>query len=174
MARLIFLVGFMGCGKTTVGETLSEIIGARFIDSDALVESAEGMDIPQIFASRGEAYFRTLERRAIAETVKLRRAVIATGGGAVINPDNVSDMRGNGFVAWLKADENFISRHASDGARPLLAGMDDGQRLKTIRALLREREPLYRSASHFVLDVSAMTPYEVAIAISTEIKRSST
>ncbi len=140
----IVLVGLPGSGKTEVGRLLAGYLGWTFVDTDALVEQRKGRPIQQIFAVEGEQGFRDAERAAVREATRTRPAVIATGGGVVVERRNVEALRRDGVLVYLKADPQvLLARLGRDGAeRPLLAG-DLETRL---RALLEARAPLYEQA----------------------------
>jgi shikimate kinase len=147
----IFLTGFMGTGKTTVGTKLAERLGLPFFDTDREIERAEGRPISAIFASDGEAYFRILERRVIEAAPA--NAVVATGGGAVVDPVNRNTMRAAGPIICLSADPDTIQeRTAVNDDRPLLGQQDRASR---IRALLAQRAPAY-AESDVVIDTSEL------------------
>ncbi len=138
----ITLVGFMCSGKSTVGKILARKLGWGFRDTDEEVERREGLTIPQIFALKGELYFRELERRVLKDLLKEERVVIATGGGLGADPGAMALMRERSFVVWLRVSfEEFMKRCASDEGRPLLRRGDE-----ELRDLLRRRERVYRSA----------------------------
>ena len=111
----IFLCGFMGCGKTTVGEILAKQLGLPLIDTDAYIVEQEGRSIPEIFAQEGEPYFRKVEAQAI-RTLCTKNAVIACGGGAMLNPDSAAYARENGAVVLL--NESFDTCYARIQATP--------------------------------------------------------
>lgn len=139
----LVLVGFMGSGKTVVGRRVAQELGMEFCDCDERIEQRTGRCISDIFAREGEAYFRELERETVRELAAGQGRVIATGGGVVLNPENLRDLFATGVVICLWAEPEVLLgrlRHTSD--RPLLAGSDREQRL---RALLAQREPLYRA-----------------------------
>ena len=144
--KRVVLIGLPGSGKTTVGRALAERTGRPFLDTDALIVSAAGEDIPTIFASHGEAAFRALERDAVRDACAVDGAVIATGGGAVLSPENVALLRAGGTVFFLDRSVEDILRTADLTGRPLLRG--DAERL---RALAAQRDGLYRAAAHFVV-----------------------
>jgi shikimate kinase len=145
------LTGFMGTGKTRVGERLAAQLGCPFVDTDTLIERAAGRPIRDIFAAEGEAYFRRLEKRAIAQALAVPRAVVATGGGAVLDPANRARLRAAGPLVCLAAGPAVIlSRTRRSGARPLLHGPD---RRRRIERLLAERAPAYADAD-LLIDTS--------------------
>jgi shikimate kinase len=153
------LIGFMGTGKTTVGRRLAAELGWRFVDTDAEVERATGLTIPEIFARWGEARFRKEESRAVARVCSASAQVIATGGGAVLDPANRERLRRCGTVVWLVASPEVIQRRVGrSGSRPLLA-QDGG--LEHIRELLSRREPYYRALADITVDTSELSVAEV-------------
>lgn len=137
----------MGTGKTAVGCRLARALGVPFVDTDALIEKKAASRIPEIFAQQGEAGFRTIEKAIIRDLADGVRRVIATGGGAVLDPDNFDVLRSLGSVIHLNAPaETVLARTRGDaGTRPLLAGDDP---LERIRSLQRERAPVYGLADH--------------------------
>jgi shikimate kinase len=139
----IVLVGFMGTGKTTVGRIVAERRGMSFVDMDDVIVEREGKPIPRIFAEDGEPHFRACERRLVLELAARQGLVIATGGGIVLNPDNVADFSRTGLVVCLWAEpEEILRRVGADTNRPLLAVAD---KIGRIRELLAKRAPLYRT-----------------------------
>jgi shikimate kinase len=157
----IVLVGFMGTGKTEVGRRLARALRRPFVDLDGLVEARAGKDIPAIFADEGEARFRALEREAVREAVCMPEAVIATGGGALLDAESRRLLLEAGLVVRLDAPPDVIvDRIGTAGERPLLAGLDRAGRIAKVRALLAERATAYATAPHAVdttgLDVDAV------------------
>ena len=132
----IFLCGFMGCGKTTVGEILAKQLGLPLIDTDAYIVEQEGRSIPEIFAQEGEPYFRKVEAQAI-RTLCTKNAVIACGGGAVLRAQNVRALRQNGVVVYI---DRPLGQLAVGGARPL------SQSAEALAAMHAARAPLYAAA----------------------------
>ncbi len=118
----IYLVGFMGAGKSTVATALAARLGWEFEDTDQLVEAREGRTIADIFAREGESYFRKIERTVIQELIPRRRVVVATGGGTFVDPTNRSTINGDGVSVWLDVSfETVLERTPTDGGRPLAA-----------------------------------------------------
>lgn len=157
----VVLIGPMGSGKSTLGRALAQRLGLRFVDVDARIESDAGSRIPAIFASEGEAGFRTRESRMLAAALAEAPAVIATGGGAVLAEANRIAMRAAGTVVYLQVDATTqLARLAGDSGRPLLRGEDRAQTLATLQA---RREPLYRDAAHLRFETSTLGP-EAAVA----------
>ena len=146
----VYLVGMMGAGKTTVGRTLARRLKLRFVDSDHEIEARCGVKIPVIFEIEGEAGFRAREAQAIAEISALEGIVLATGGGVVLAAENRRLLAEHGTVVYLRATpEHLYERVRQDRNRPLLAGADP---LARLRALYRERDPLYREIADLVVD----------------------
>ena len=108
MKKNIILCGFMGCGKSTVGKQLSERMGMKFIDTDSYIEQKEGMTISEIFAEKGEDYFRSLELEVCKELSNLHAAVISTGGGTLLKDKNVKAIKKNGVVFLLNVSSNTV------------------------------------------------------------------
>ncbi len=146
----LILVGMMGAGKTTVGRLLARRLKRAFYDSDEVIERRCGVRIPVIFEIEGEAGFRSREQQAIAELCALSGAVIATGGGAVLAPENRSAIAGCGTVIYLHARPSHLwHRVRHDRNRPLLAMPDPQKRLDELYA---QRDPFYREVADIVLD----------------------
>ena len=161
--RNIVLCGFMATGKSSVGKKLAELLSYEFVDMDTAIESEEGVSIPRIFAERGEPAFRELESRMVARMMNRTGCVISTGGGAVVNPRNLANLKSCGVVIALTADIPTILKRAGRGDdRPLLQAEGREDR---VRALLIERAPYYAQAD-MTIDTSSMTIEEVARQIS--------
>lgn len=145
----IFLVGPMGAGKTTIGRQLADALGMEFVDSDQEIEARTGASIPWIFDVEGEAGFRKREQAVIDELTQRRNIVLATGGGAVLSPENRRHLQSRGTVIYLAANiDQLLDRTRRDRNRPLLQTADPRARLEE---LLRQREPLYREVADIVL-----------------------
>lgn len=146
----IFLVGLMGAGKSTIGRLLAREFGLAFVDSDHEIEARNGVPIATIFELEGEAGFRARERKVIHELSGRDRIVLATGGGAVIDPENRRDLAARGFVIYLHArPESLFGRLRNDRSRPLLQTADPRTRLIQ---LYRERDPWYREVADLVVE----------------------
>ncbi len=144
----LVLTGFMGTGKSEVGRRAARRLGRPFVDMDALIEEREGRTIPQIFATRGEPYFRALEAALVRELSARQGLVIATGGGALVPEENRRLMVASGVVVCLWADEEtLIARLREDTHRPLLARPDWED---VLRALLARRRPAYEALPYHV------------------------
>ena len=137
----IILVGFMGTGKSSVGKLVAKKLNREFVDSDHEIERRANCDIPTIFSAAGEAEFRRIEREVIRYLSARENLVIAPGGGAVLEPENLADLSRSGVVICLRAKpETILQRVGRDSNRPLLRGPD---RLERIRELLAKRDPVY-------------------------------
>lgn len=137
----------MGSGKTAVGRSLAKKLGLRFFDSDTEIEQRTGVDIPYIFEKEGEGGFRQRERDMIAELVLHDGIVLATGGGAVMDPENRENLAEHGLVVYLKASvEQQLERTRHTKTRPLLMNDDPGE---VIRRLMSVRGPLYEEIADF-------------------------
>ena len=139
----IILTGFMGTGKTTLGQLLAEKIGYQFVDTDALIEQQTGKTIADLFQSYGETAFRKLESELVENLAQKQRLVIATGGGLVLNPKNIATLNKTGQIICLTASpEEILSRvSGKQGVRPLLQGENP---LEKITQLLQQRDSVYR------------------------------
>jgi shikimate kinase len=138
------LVGLMGCGKSSVGRRLASRLGLQFVDADEEIERVAAKSIVEIFADHGEAYFRDGERRVIARLLGNGPQVLATGGGAFINPETRQKIRERGISIWLRADLPVLMRRVSKrDTRPLLKTADPEA---TMRDLMAKRYPVYADA----------------------------
>lgn len=156
----VILIGFMGTGKTSLGKLLANKLGRAFIDLDQKIEHDAEMTIPQIFETRGEEYFRELERRAVREVSNRRNVVVATGGGTVKNAENLRLLKNSGVIICLTTDpEEIYRRTERRGERPVLDGSSD-ERLTTIKNLLAERQPFYAQADYTV-DTTEWSPLQI-------------
>ena len=163
----IFLTGFMGCGKTSVGRVLSARLGCDFVDLDQAIVREAGVSIKEIFASQGEPAFRRLESQALARVAAGAGAVVSTGGGAVIAPENRELMRQTGSIVNLTASIGAIAARLSrDSERPLLEGDASAER---IRSMLEAREQFYADAD-LRIDTTAKTIEAVAAEILGSLK----
>ncbi len=161
MPENIILIGFMGSGKSTVGPLLATSLGWKFIDTDCLIEKKSGLSIGEIFACHGESYFRELERKAVAAAVSSWRAVIATGGGAVLFPENIRCLKQGNKVIWLQIKPSTVlQRIGSAGERPLL----QGKKAEDIANLLAQRERYYACADVRIV-VDGKKPVQIAMDI---------
>jgi shikimate kinase len=151
----IFLVGMMGAGKTSVGKQLARRMGKQFYDSDHVIEARTGVRIPVIFEIEGEDGFRARESVVIDELTALRDVVLATGGGAVLDPRNRERLKSRGTVIYLRAAvKDLLNRTRHDRNRPLLQTADPKVRLTELFAA---RDPLYREVAHVVVDTGSQS-----------------
>ena len=147
-ADKIYLVGFMGAGKTTLAQALSRRLGWRAEDVDALIEARERRTVAEIFARDGEAYFRAVERQVVLSLIPVRHAVIATGGGTFVDPENRAAINADGVSVWLDVPfEVLLLRIPADGRRPLA-----NDRLQM--AMMFETRRLAYQQAHVHLDAS--------------------
>jgi len=144
----IYIVGFMGSGKSTYGERLSKAMKHSFVDLDKLIEERVGKTIAEIFEQEGEEAFRKLETEALHSTAEMQDTVISTGGGTACFNDNMSWMNDNGVTVYLRLFESIIQKRLERAVeeRPLLAGMDDDERHTFIHETLTERSMHYSQA----------------------------
>jgi shikimate kinase len=163
--RSVVLVGMMGVGKSSIGRRLAARLRIPFVDADAEIEKAAGMSITDIFARHGEADFRSGEARVIARLLEDGPQVLATGGGAFMNPATRAAIRAKGVSIWLAAEFDVLMRRIMKrkNQRPMLQTADPAE---TLRQLLATREPIYAQADLTVQSREA--PHE---AIVTEIVR---
>jgi 3-dehydroquinate synthase len=163
----IILIGFSGTGKSLAAPLVAERLGWRIIDTDSLIEEQERRPIPEIFRRLGEPYFRRLEADAIRSACQQTKAIISTGGGAMVRPDSRRLMADGGFIVCLEARPETILRRIQAGSddepadRPLLAGPDP---LARIRALKEARQPAFALADH-TIHTDARTPEQVAAEV---------
>jgi shikimate kinase len=159
--RSIVLVGMMGVGKSSIGRRLAARLGVPFVDADSEIETAAGMNIPDIFARHGEAYFRNGEARVIARLLESGPQVLASGGGAVMNADTRAAIKTKGVSIWLKAEFDVLMRRIAKrkNERPMLQTDDPSE---TLRQLLITREPFYALADLTVQSREA--PHETIVA----------
>jgi shikimate kinase len=156
----IFLIGPMGAGKSAVGRQLARELHLQFVDSDDEVESRTGVDIAFIFEKEGEAGFRKREAAAIEDLTNMDNVVLATGGGAVIRPENRTHLAGRGFVVYLYTSvAQQLTRTAKGRERPLL---EAGDRRAILEELLERRDPLYREIADLVVDTDGRKVRSVA------------
>jgi shikimate kinase len=151
----IILVGLMGAGKTSVGRLLARRLGKAFVDSDQEIERTTGVRIPVIFEIEGEAGFRAREARLLADLVQGGNMVLATGGGAVLSPENRKLLAENGVVVYLRAAvPDLWKRTRHDKNRPLLR---TGEPLARLEQLYAERDPLYREIADIIVDTGSQS-----------------
>ena len=155
----IILIGYMGSGKSTIGEKTARSLGIEFLDTDVLMEQQEGMTISELFAQKGEAYFRQKETEMIQKLKKeSKKMVLATGGGLPIKEENQVLLKELGMVVYLKASVNtLVERLNGDTTRPLLK---EGDLRKKIETMLENRNPIYEKVADVVLETDTKSIYE--------------
>jgi shikimate kinase len=168
--RHLVLIGMMGVGKSSVGRSLASRLGRPFVDVDRLVEKRAGKTVAEIFAADGEPAFRALESETVREVLDSGVwAVVAFGGGAVLDPANRRVARETALVVWLQAPAEELARRVmssqrrSGAARPLLASDEPAETV--LDGLARQREEAYRATAHVVVDTAGRTPGQVARAV---------
>jgi len=165
--RNIFLIGPMGAGKSAVGRYLARTLHLSFVDSDDEIESRTGVDIPFIFEKEGEEGFRKRETAVIDDLSKMDGVVLATGGGAVINPDSRSRLGGRGFVVYLYTTvDQQVARTQKGRERPLLESTDPRA---TLQELLDTRDPMYREIADVVVETDCRKVKSVANEIIDQV-----
>lgn len=164
----IFLVGLMGAGKTSVGRVLARLLDKDFVDTDHEIERVTGVRIREIFEIEGEAGFRAREHKMIGELVERENILLATGGGAVLLPENRALLHSHGTVIYLRAPvKSLLRRTQRDRSRPLLQVADPAARLNE---LYEQRDPLYREVAHLVVDTGNQSVRALAGQIAAKLK----
>jgi shikimate kinase len=154
------LVGFMGCGKTTVGRRLASITGHRFVDADELIVKDQKKSISAIFAEKGEEGFREIEERVIGDLVGVAGIILSTGGGAILREANRISLKKIGIIIWLDAQpEVLFERAMRSGRRPLLQNENPRQ---VFDDLLESRRPIYESTADLRFDSTGIDHEEVS------------
>jgi shikimate kinase len=165
--RNIFLIGPMGAGKSAVGRYLARTLHLSFVDSDDELEARTGVDIPFIFEKEGESGFRKREAIVIDDLSRMDGVVLATGGGAVINPESRSRLGGRGFVVYLYTTvDQQVARTQKGRERPLL---EDSDPRITLQELLDARDPLYREIADVVVETDGRKVKSVASEIIEQV-----
>ena len=164
MTRHIFLVGFMGSGKSTAGQALARELGRVCLDLDELIEEREGMTIPELFDRHGEPRFREIETRLLLEILDLSPAVVAVGGGAFIQEYNRNLILDKGFAVWLNIPVDLAWERSSQvDNRPLARNQE------SFEALFSEREVLYQM-SHLTVDIEGKSPEAICEEIVEKLR----
>lgn len=164
----LYLIGLMGAGKTTVGRQLARRLERRFVDSDHEIEARTGVRIPVIFEIEGEAGFRKRESQVIAELAAESSLVVATGGGAVLNPDNRTHLKQSGLVVYLCVPPHILfERTRHDQNRPLLKVADP---LGKLRELYAQRDPIYREVADITIESNGGGSSQMVKLIEQEIQ----
>ena len=159
----LFLVGPMGAGKSAVGRQLGRLLHLEFLDSDEEIESRTGVDIPFIFEKEGEEGFRKRETKVIDELSQRDGIVLATGGGAIVDPDSRSRLGGRGFVVYLYTSvTQQLERTQRGRERPLLS---NGDKAHVLEELMQQRDPLYREIADLIVNTDGRRVHTVASEI---------
>lgn len=170
MRQSVFLCGFMGAGKSTVGKLLAEKLQVPFYDTDQMICETAGATVAEIFAG-GEEKFRNYETAQILKFEKLPKGIVALGGGALKESVNLRAIQTTGVLIYLGAEPATLhARLGTSDTRPLLQGQSGDARLKKITQLLAEREIVYKSA-HITIATDGKVPSAIAQEIATELKR---
>ena len=161
----LFIIGFMGVGKTSTSRALSRRLGVQEIDSDAMIVEQQGMPIAQIFEEQGETAFRQMETRLLDQITTMPPCIVSCGGGMVLRQENIEKMKKQGRILLLSASPETIYEHVKDSTnRPLLNG---NMNVEYIRSLMEEREPRYQAAADITIIIDGMTPRQAAEKIMT-------
>lgn len=166
--RNLVLIGMMGSGKSTVGRRLAQELRRPFVDTDRLVEQDARRTVAEVFAELGERGFRELEAAAVRAVSTLRGQVVAVGGGAVLDPQNVTQLRSTGDLVWLAADPRELARRVVEGRgprRPLLDAVEDP--FAEVAGLAARREAAYRAAASHVVRTDGLTLDDVVDVVAT-------
>jgi shikimate kinase len=163
----IVLIGYRCSGKTAVGSLLAHELGMDFVDTDVLIEEDAGESIEKIISTKSWNHFRKLERDVVKRTLKKDHQIIATGGGVVVNQENVKALKKDGWVVWLDAEPNVLKERMnkeqqSGTIRPSLTGVDP---LVEIEEVMNARRPMYQEAGDFVVDTTRLSEPEAAALI---------
>ncbi len=166
-SRAIVLIGFRAAGKTAVGRLLAQALGWPLVDLDEELMREAGQSIAEIVAAEGWAGFRRREKELVRRYAGRPGLVLTPGGGVVLDPENVARLKHHGVLIWLTAPAAVIrDRLARDaGTAVSRPGLQGGDPLAEVEAILREREPLYRAAADLIVDTATLTPEEVAARI---------
>ncbi|RKI38817.1 shikimate kinase [bacterium D16-51] len=160
LQKHIFLIGFMGVGKTTTSKELGIKLGVEERDTDAMIAAQEQRSISEIFEVSGEAYFRQAETRILDVLAEEAPCIVSCGGGMAMREENVAKMKKCGMVIFLKASPETIYSHVKDSThRPLLNG---NMNVPYIRQLMEEREPKYQAAADICIETDELMPEQVA------------
>lgn len=165
--KSIFLLGYMGTGKTSVGRVLAEMLGLDVVDTDDVIVAKEGISINEIFAKHGEEYFRQVEARVVAELAEGEPVIISCGGGVPLREENRSIIKENGISVLLTASaETIYQRIKNDDQRPLLK---DNMTVEHIQDMLNKRKAAYEEASIIVVDTENKSIGDICVEIMEEL-----
>ncbi len=158
MKSNLVLIGFMGSGKSTVGKLLAKVLEMKFVDTDAEIEKEQGQSVQDIFSKEGETYFRNLEKEMCIKLSKANNTVISTGGGIILNKENIDNLKNDAVVFFLDVNKKTLyNRLITSKGRPLLEGDELWAKINNV---LGERIDRYRAYADFVVKVGKEVPYE--------------
>lgn len=164
----IFLIGFMGCGKSTVADCLLKEYDMKVVEMDQELVERVGMTIPEIFSKYGEEYFRDEETKLLTECQKKSHMVVSCGGGVVLREQNVEIMKSCGRIVWLTAKPSTIlERVQNDENRPLLEG---NKNVSSIQAMLEKRLPCYQKAADIIVETDGRKILDICQEIMQKVK----
>ncbi|MDD2902833.1 MAG: shikimate kinase [Syntrophales bacterium] len=171
--RNLVLIGYRATGKTAVGGRLAQALARPLVDLDAALEAEMGRTITTLVAEKGWAEFRRREKEIVARYSRMGGQVLATGGGVVLDPENVALLRKTGVVVWLQAAPNTIRERLSrdrvqEDQRPSLTG---GGTLDEVEEVLKARKPLYAAAAHVVIDTTGQSLEQVAEKVMAAVRQ---
>lgn len=167
--RNLILIGYMGCGKSTIGMKSARAFEYRFTDTDALIEEEENCTVSELFAAKGEEYFRTRETETLKKLMREPKGmIIATGGGLPMREENAKLLKELGTVIYLKCSvETLVGRLSGDTKRPLLA---EGNLEEKIKTMLDIRGPVYEAVADVVLETGGKSFYEIICSLENIVK----
>jgi shikimate kinase len=168
--QIVFLCGFMGVGKSTIGLLLAKKLGWSFVDTDALITEKTKKTIPEIFASEGEAAFRKYEHEVLTQSSWNSPSLVSLGGGILLNPQNLKWICQKGWLIYMAANSETIISRLTETAqrRPLLDGLSENQRREKIQTLMKERQAQYAQAHHWI-ETDGRSPEEITNQIADQI-----
>lgn len=161
----IYLIGYMGSGKSTVGKAIIQTYdkGYALVEMDETIEARENRSINDIFASEGETHFRQLETKLLEEISQKENQIVSTGGGVVVTEKNIEIMKKSGIVVWLKASpKETYNRVCKSTNRPLL---NNNMTIEHIEEMMKKREPMYEKASDYTIEVDGNLPKDIAMKV---------
>ena len=169
----IVLIGYRCCGKTSTGRLLADKLGRQFIDTDDLIIQNAGCNIDEIVSRYGWQHFREIERSVVKDISSMGNHVIATGGGVILNGENIKHLKTNGFIIWLYTDISTIKKRMNEDKtspenRPSLTGDDPSDEIKKV---LEQRNPLYLKASDLSIDTTNTEIDKVAEMIVEKMRK---
>ena len=156
----IYLVGYMGCGKTTIGRKIADLLGIGFVDLDKYIEERYFKSVPAIFAEEGEQAFREKERISLLEVAEFENIVVGTGGGAPCFYDNMEVMNSNGVTVYIAPDTEVLAKRLikSKTERPLIAGKSESELIAFINDALQKRAPFYEKSQIIIRGENNLNP----------------